>query len=72
MLLENIKRKHIEKGLDIESKFDVRCTLINGKIASPDSRLLLEKAVSIFHVSNQKYHFSFYKALRLIDYTLYE
>lgn len=48
-LLDAMKKKHEEKGLDIANGFDVRWRLISGKIASPDSRVLLSKAVSIFH-----------------------
>ncbi|KAM6593063.1 hypothetical protein CsatA_000766 [Cannabis sativa] len=44
-----MKKKHIEKGLDITNGFDVRWRLISGKIASSESRVLLSKAVSIFH-----------------------
>ena len=49
--LDIIKKKHEEKSLDTTIGFDVRWRLISGKIASPESRVLLSKAVSIFHVS---------------------
>ncbi|POO01823.1 Zinc finger, FYVE/PHD-type [Trema orientale] len=48
-LLDAMKKKHEEKGLDITNGFDVRWRLISGKLASPDSRVLLSKAVAIFH-----------------------
>ncbi|XP_060668642.1 uncharacterized protein LOC107432052 isoform X1 [Ziziphus jujuba] len=47
--LDIIKKKHEEKGLDTTNGFDVRWRLISGKIASPESRVLLSKAVAIFH-----------------------
>ncbi|KAF3441774.1 hypothetical protein FNV43_RR15689 [Rhamnella rubrinervis] len=47
--LDIIKKKHEEKSLDATNGFDVRWRLISGKIASPESRVLLSKAVSIFH-----------------------
>lgn len=56
-LLDAMKKKHEEKGLDMTNGFDVRWRLISGKIASPDSRILLSKAVSIFHVSTCSIHF---------------
>lgn len=49
--LDIIKKKHEEKSLDTTDGFDVRWRLISGKIASPETRVLLSKAVSIFHVS---------------------
>ncbi|XP_062117407.1 uncharacterized protein LOC133831216 [Humulus lupulus] len=48
-ILDAMKKKHVEKGLDVTSGFDVRWRLISGKIASSESRVLLSKAVSIFH-----------------------
>lgn len=50
-LLDIVKKKHEEKCLDTTNGFDVRWRLISGKIASPESRVLLSKAVAIFHVS---------------------
>ena len=47
-LLGVIKKKQEEKGL--EPIIDVRWRLLNGKIASPETRPLLLEAVSIFHV----------------------
>ncbi|KHN02285.1 Putative pectinesterase 15 [Glycine soja] len=46
-LLGVIKKKQEEKGL--EPIIDVRWRLLNGKIASPETRPLLLEAVSIFH-----------------------
>lgn len=51
-LLGVIKKKQEEKGLDPIKDFDVRWRLLNGKIASPETRPLLLEAVSIFHVSS--------------------
>lgn len=48
-LLESMKKKLEEKGLDVSTGFDVSWRLINGKIASSDSRVMLSKVVAIFH-----------------------
>lgn len=56
--LDIIKKKHEEKGLDTTNGFDVRWRLISGKIASPESRVLLSKAVAIFHVSTCLFNFT--------------
>ena len=50
-LLNDIKKKHEEKGLNISNNIDVRWTLLSGKIASPENKLLLSRALSIFQVS---------------------
>jgi len=50
-LLNDIKKKHEEKGLNISDSIDVRWTLLSGKIASPENKLLLSRALSIFQVS---------------------
>uniref|UniRef100_A0A6M2ERN9 PHD-type domain-containing protein n=1 Tax=Populus davidiana TaxID=266767 RepID=A0A6M2ERN9_9ROSI len=47
-LLNDIKKKHEEKGLNISNNIDVRWTLLSGKIASPENKLLLSRALSIF------------------------
>ncbi|PRQ43692.1 putative histone acetyltransferase chromatin regulator PHD family [Rosa chinensis] len=47
--LDIMKRKHEENGLETVNGFDVRWRLISGKMASQESRLLLSKAVAIFH-----------------------
>ncbi|XP_058076838.1 uncharacterized protein LOC131225332 isoform X2 [Magnolia sinica] len=47
-LLDVIKRKHEEKDLN-SADLDVQWRVLSGKITSPDSRLLLSKAVAIFH-----------------------
>lgn len=66
-LLDAMKKKHEEKGLDIANGFDVRWRLISGKIASPDSRVLLSKAVSIFHVSTVLALFILFLACLIFD-----
>ncbi|GKV10214.1 hypothetical protein SLEP1_g21612 [Rubroshorea leprosula] len=48
-LLDVIKKKYEGKGLDTTMDIDVRWRLLSGKIASPETRLLLSQAVSIFH-----------------------
>lgn len=48
-LLNVIKKKSEFKGSDTNTVFDVKWRLISGKIASPETRLLLSKAVAIFH-----------------------
>jgi hypothetical protein len=50
-LLNDIKKKHEERGLNISNNIDVRWTLLSGKIASPENKLLLSRALSIFQVS---------------------
>ncbi|XP_020211987.1 increased DNA methylation 1 isoform X2 [Cajanus cajan] len=48
-LLSVIKKKQEEKGLEPINDIDVRWRLLNGKIASAETRPLLLEAVSIFH-----------------------
>ncbi|KAA8518665.1 hypothetical protein F0562_016139 [Nyssa sinensis] len=48
-LLDVIKKKHEDKGLDTITDLDVRWRLLSSKIASPETRLLLSKAVAVFH-----------------------
>ncbi|XP_004306175.1 PREDICTED: uncharacterized protein LOC101309477 [Fragaria vesca subsp. vesca] len=47
--LDIMKKKHEGNGLETVNGFDVRWRLISGKMASQESRLLLSKAVAIFH-----------------------
>lgn len=51
-LLDVVKTKQEEKGLEFMNDIDIRWRLLNGKIASPETRPLLSEAVSIFHVSS--------------------
>ncbi|XAR69673.1 Histone acetyltransferase [Bertholletia excelsa] len=48
-LLNVMKKKHEDQISDIATDFDVKWRLLSGKLASPETRLLLSKAVSIFH-----------------------
>ncbi|KAG5556783.1 hypothetical protein RHGRI_007146 [Rhododendron griersonianum] len=48
-LLDVMKKKHEEKVPDTPTDFDVRWRVLSGKIASPETRLFLSKAVAIFH-----------------------
>ncbi|XP_054803918.1 increased DNA methylation 1-like [Prosopis cineraria] len=48
-LLDVIKKKQEEKGLESLSDIDVKWRLLRGKIASPETRPFLLQAVSIFH-----------------------
>ncbi|XP_018850599.1 uncharacterized protein LOC109013101 isoform X2 [Juglans regia] len=48
-LLDVIKRKQEEQGLDSINDMDVRWRLLSGKIASPETRFYLSEAVAIFH-----------------------
>ncbi|XP_057478440.1 uncharacterized protein LOC130765875 isoform X1 [Actinidia eriantha] len=48
-LLDVIKKKHEDKVSDTPTDFDVRWRVLSGKIASPETRLLLSKSVAIFH-----------------------
>lgn len=59
-LLDVIKQKQVEKGLDPINDNDVRWRLLNGKIASRETRPLLLEAVSIFHVSSSVHLSGFY------------
>nr|TKR66540.1 hypothetical protein D5086_0000310160 [Populus alba] len=47
-LLNDIKKQHEEKGLNMSNSIDVRWMLLSGKIASPENKLLLSRALSIF------------------------
>ncbi|KAF9665085.1 hypothetical protein SADUNF_Sadunf16G0085400 [Salix dunnii] len=47
-LLNDIQKKHEEQGLNINNNIDVRWTLLSGKITSPENKLLLSRALSIF------------------------
>lgn len=47
-----IKKKHEEKGLDTGVALEIKWRVLNWKLdASDETRQLLSKAVSIFHVS---------------------
>ncbi|CAJ1968829.1 unnamed protein product, partial [Sphenostylis stenocarpa] len=48
-LLDVIKKKHVERCLEPLNEIDVRWKLLNGKIASPETRPLLLEAVSMFN-----------------------
>ncbi|XP_059646794.1 uncharacterized protein LOC132293362 isoform X2 [Cornus florida] len=48
-LLDVLKKKHEEKDPGTVFDFDVRWRVLSGKIASRETRLLLSKAVAIFH-----------------------
>ncbi|OVA19479.1 Pectinesterase [Macleaya cordata] len=48
-LLTVVKKKREEKCLNSDADLDVRWRVLCGKTASPDSRLLLSKALAIFH-----------------------
>ncbi|KAK4772947.1 hypothetical protein SAY87_027966 [Trapa incisa] len=50
-LLDVIRNKHEEKGLDMADDLNVSWRLLNGMFASPESRRLLSEAVAIFHES---------------------
>jgi hypothetical protein len=50
MDLDVIKKKREEKGLDEDADLDVRWRVLKDK-SSEDSKLVLSKAVAIFHVS---------------------
>ncbi|KAL2992635.1 hypothetical protein AAZX31_10G058900 [Glycine max] len=48
-LLDVIKKKQVGRCLEPLNEIDVRWKLLNGKIASPETRPLLLEAVSMFH-----------------------
>lgn len=50
-LLDGIRQKYRGNNLSNSSDLDVRWRLLSGNITCSDSRLLLSKAVDIFHVS---------------------
>ncbi|KAF5819792.1 putative histone acetyltransferase chromatin regulator PHD family [Helianthus annuus] len=47
--LTAIKKKQVEQGLEPSAELDIRWRLLCGKMASDDTRVLLSKAVAIFH-----------------------
>lgn len=47
-----INKKQMEQGLEPSADLDIRWRLLCGKMASDETRVLLSKAVAIFHVSN--------------------
>ncbi|KAJ9554717.1 hypothetical protein OSB04_009331 [Centaurea solstitialis] len=47
--LGGIKKKQAEQGLEPSADLDIRWRLLCGKMASDDTRVLLSKAVAIFH-----------------------
>lgn len=47
--LDIIRKKKTDKILDSDTDLDVRWRLLNGKIASRETRVLLSQAVAIFH-----------------------
>ncbi len=50
-LLNVIKKKNEEKGLETINDIDVRWRLLSGKIVSPETKVLLSQALTIFQVS---------------------
>lgn len=51
-LLDVIKKKQEEIYLEPLNEIDIRWRLVNGKVASPETRPLLLEALSIFNVSS--------------------
>lgn len=51
-LLDIVRKKQEERCLEPLNEIDLRWRLINGKVASPETRPLLLEAVSIFNVSS--------------------
>lgn len=49
-LLDVIKKKQEERYLEPLNEIDIRWRLVNGKVASPETRPLLLEALSIFNV----------------------
>ncbi|KAH6762281.1 Acyl-CoA N-acyltransferase with RING/FYVE/PHD-type zinc finger domain-containing protein [Perilla frutescens var. hirtella] len=47
--LDIIRKKQTDKSSDSDTDLDVRWRLLNGKIASRETRVLLSQAVAIFH-----------------------
>ncbi|KAD5508664.1 hypothetical protein E3N88_16367 [Mikania micrantha] len=47
--LDSLKKKQVEQGLEPSAELDIRWRLLCGKMASDDTRVLLSKAVAIFH-----------------------
>ena len=58
-LLEAVSRKLGKNSSDNKVDVDVSWRLISGKIASPETRLLLSEAIAIFHVSFPIFSFYF-------------
>lgn len=61
-----IKKKRESRGFNKDDNIDIRWRLLSGKTADAESKLLLSKAVAIFHVSAHQsevfcYHFVFVK-----------
>lgn len=48
-----IKKKLENKGVNVDADVDIRWRLLSGKTDTADSKLLLSRAVAIFHVSDQ-------------------
>uniref|UniRef100_A0A5B6ZWC6 PHD-type domain-containing protein n=1 Tax=Davidia involucrata TaxID=16924 RepID=A0A5B6ZWC6_DAVIN len=48
-LLNVIKKKHLETSSESSANLDIRWRLLSGKMASDETRVLLSKAVAIFH-----------------------
>ncbi|XVF05290.1 hypothetical protein REPUB_Repub05bG0159200 [Reevesia pubescens] len=44
-----VKKKHEENSLESKANLDIRWRVLSGKMTSDDTRVLLSKAVSIFH-----------------------
>lgn len=51
-LLDVIKKKQEDRCLEPLNEIDIRWRLVNGKVASPETRPLLLEALSIFNVSS--------------------
>lgn len=51
-LLDVIKKKQEERCLEPLNVIDIRWRLVNGKVASPETRPLLLEAVTIFNVGS--------------------
>lgn len=49
--LGDLRKKHKENGLDSDTNLDVSWRLLNAKVSSRETRVLLSQAVAIFHVS---------------------
>ncbi|PWA59846.1 zinc finger, PHD-type [Artemisia annua] len=43
------KKKQVQQGLEPSAELDIRWRLLSCKIASNDTRVLLSKAIAIFH-----------------------
>ncbi|KVH90743.1 Acyl-CoA N-acyltransferase [Cynara cardunculus var. scolymus] len=62
-MMGGIKKKQAEQGLEPSAELDIRWRLLCGKMASDATRVLLSKAVAIFHVSNR-----YLRSLKQQDY----